>query len=256
MVNARGVALVRRPSPALANGLLTFQTPSAVDIDLAMAQHDAYRAALAAAGWETREVHPLDQAPDGVFVEDTAVVCGGLAVLARPGALERRIEVDSTEEALRNLGLDVLSINEPGTLDGGDVLQVGATVYVGQSSRTNAEGIRQLSLYLAQVGRAVIPVRLGAVLHLKSALTALPDGSVIGLPHLVDPVAFRQVRKAADDNGANVLSVGDEGVLVPISAPRTADQLCELGFSPITVDISEFEKLEGSVTCLSILIPN
>ena len=105
----------------------------------------AYVAALAGAGWEVREVAPADELPDSAFVEDTVVVCGDLAVLTRPGAAERRPEVAGTEEAVRALGLEVARIEEPGTLDGGDVLTVGRTLYVGRGGRTNEEGIRRLA---------------------------------------------------------------------------------------------------------------
>jgi dimethylargininase len=146
-------------------------------------------------------------------------------------------------------------IEEPGTLDGGDVLQAGSTVYVGRGGRTNGEGIRQLRALLAPLGRTVVGVPLGKVLHLKSAVTALPDGTFLLLPELVPAELFPAVRPVAEEGGSHVVPLGGDRVLIAASAPRTATILEDLGFTPVVVDISEFEKLEGCVTCLSVLVP-
>jgi dimethylargininase len=246
-------ALVRRPSSRLAEGLVTYIERVPVDVDLARRQHDAYVAALDASGWSVHPVAPVDDCPDSVFVEDTVVVCEDLAVLTRPGAAQRRPEVAGTADAVRAVGLSAVQIEAPGTLDGGDVLQVGSTVYVGRGSRTNADGIRQLRRHLAGTGRTVVPVSLGAVLHLKSAVTALPDGTVLARPGLVDTALFPSVRTTPEETGCLVVPLDDERVLMAASAPRTADLLADLGFQPVVVDISEFEKLEACVTCLCVL---
>jgi dimethylargininase len=189
-------------------------------------------------------------------VEDTVVVCGDLAVLTLPGAVERRDEVPGTEEALRALGLEIARIEEPGTLDGGDVLSVGTTLYVGRGGRTNAEGIRQLRRLVAPRGFAVVPVPLHGVLHLKSAVTALPDGTVIAAdPSLLDTSPFAAMRIVPEEAGSHVILLGGGTVLMAAAAPRSAELLDDWGFDVITVDISEFEKMEGCVTCLSVLIP-
>ena len=179
--------LVRPPSSRLAEGIVTHISRTAVDVDLARAQHTAYAEALAAGGWTVRQVPAADDCPDSVFIEDAVVVCEDLAVLTHPGATARRAEVAGAEQAVRALGLRTARITEPGTLDGGDVLQSGRTVYVGRGGRTNGEGIRQLRALLAPLGRTVIAVPLGEVLHLKSAVTALPDGTFLLLPDLVPP---------------------------------------------------------------------
>jgi dimethylargininase len=252
----RGIALVRRPSSRLAEGLVTHIARSDVDFGRARRQHDAYRAALADAGWQVREVAPVDHCPDSVFVEDTVVVCDGLAVITRPGAPQRRPEVPGTEKAVRHAGLEVVRIEAPGTLDGGDVLQVGTTVYVGRGGRTNGAGVAQLGAHLATRGRTVIPVLLREVLHLKSAVTALPDGTLLALPELLDAAALRHpVRAVYEEAGCHVVPLGDDLVLLAASAPHTAALVADLGFTPVVVDITEYEKLEGCVTCLSVLIP-
>jgi dimethylargininase len=250
---SRGIALVRRPGPRLAEGLVTYVERSTVDLELAQRQHQAYVAALKSHAWEPREVPPADGCPDAVFVEDALVVCGRLAVLTRPGAASRRREVPSLAEAVTGLVPDIGHIEPPGTVDGGDVLQIGSTVYVGRSTRTNADGIRQLRHLLSTVDRRVVAVPVNGCLHLKSAVTALPDGTV--LTYDFDASLFPSARTVPEESGAHVLPLGDEFVLIAASAPRTAELLAELGYSPVVVDISEFEKLEGCVTCLSVLVP-
>jgi dimethylargininase len=248
-------ALVRPPGPLLADGVVTHVEPQAVDVALARTQHAGYVAALEGCGWAIRPVGPADDAPDAVFIEDTVVVVDDLAVLTRPGAATRRGEVAGTAAAIAALGLRTAAIESPGTLEGGDVLQVGRTVYVGSGDRTNDAGIAQLASLLAPLGRTVVAVRLHDVLHLKSALTALPDGTLIGLPHLLDVAGLPELRVPPEQEGTHVVPLGGRQVLVAASAPRTADWLGGLGLTTVVVEIGEFEKLEGCVTCLSVLIP-
>jgi dimethylargininase len=247
-------ALVRRPSPRLAEGLVTHVERTQIDLDLAQRQWEDYVAALQSAGWETAEVEPAEDCPDSVFVEDTMVVYGDLAVIARPGAWQRLPEVPAAEEAVRAEGYRVAALEEPGTLDGGDVLKYGGTVWVGLGGRTNLEGIAQLRALLAPMGAHVEAVPLTKVLHLKSAVTALPDGTVIGYPPLVDDPGVWGDRFLAvpEESGAHVVLLGDDQVLMAASAPRTAALLHRRGLRVLRTDISEFEKLEGCVTCLSV----
>lgn len=248
-------ALVRRPSPRLGDGIVTHVERRPVDAALAARQHDAYVAALESAGWHVRWLPPADDLPDAVFVEDTVVVCDDLAVLARPRVPERAPEIASMEQMIAELELETVRIEGPGTLDGGDVLQVGNTVYAGHSARTNEDALCQLARLLATRGRRVVPVSLNDCLHLKTAMTALPDGSLIGVPELVDTSALPYLRVAQEAAGAHVVVLGEKQVLVGASAPRTADHLAAEGYDVTVVDIGEFEKLEGCVTCLSVLIP-
>jgi len=249
------VALVRRPSTRMADGITTHIDRVPADGALAARQHAAYVDAVAAAGWTVREVSTADDLPDCAFVEDTVVVLDDLAVLTRPGAAERRAEVAGTEDAIRSLGLEVVRVEDPGTLDGGDVLQVGQTVYVGRGGRTNGDGIRQLRRHAAATGRTVVPVHLHRVLHLKSAVTALPDGTFItSNPSLFDPSPLPTMRLVPEEAGSHVVVIGDGAVLISSSAPRSAEMLDDLGFDVVTVDIGEFEKREGCVTCLSVLV--
>lgn len=243
-------ALVRRPGPRVAEGLVSHVERTTVDPGRALAQWQAYVDALRDNGWEPVEVEPADACPDAVFVEDPVVVYRDVAVLARSGAPVRRAEVAGVEAAVRAAGYRVERVEEPGTLDGGDVLKVGSTVYVGLSGRTNEAGAAQLAAHL---DATVVPVPVTKVLHLKSAVTALPDGTVIGHPPLVDdPAAFPSFLAVPEEAGAHVVLLGGDRVLMAASAPATAELLRGRGLEPVIVDIGEFEKLEGCVTCLSV----
>ena len=220
---------------------------------LAEEQWHGYVDAMTGAGWDAVEVPGVEECPDGVFVEDTVVMVGDTAVLTNPGADQRKPEVDGTATTLESLGYRSERITG-GTLDGGDVLKVGTTVYVGRTLRTSAGGIASLRAICAPLGFTVVAVPVSKVLHLKSAVTALPDGTIVGYPPLVDdPVVLaafpcRCRRKA----GSHVVDLGGGRLLMAASAPRSAELIADLGYTPVAVDISEFEKLEGCVTCLSV----
>lgn len=259
-----GHLLVRRPSPSLADGELTHLQRTPVDPELALRQWRSYVSAFADRGWTVHEIAPADDHPDGVFVEDTVVMFDDLAVLTAPGAVSRRGEVATTEAALAalppGLGLEVARIAAPGHLDGGDVLKIGRRVYVGLSSRTDAAGIAQLETLLTPRGRQVVAVPIAKVLHLKSGVTALPDGTVVGYPPLVDDAGvYPAFLPVPEEHGTAVVdlgpsTVGTRAILMSADAPLTAEMYAARGFDVVTVPISEFEKLEGCVTCLSVRI--
>lgn len=247
------IALIRQPSSRLAEGEVTHIERTPVDTDLADEQWDAYVEALEAAGFETVEVPTADHLPDSVFVEDALVVLGRTAVVASPGPESRRPETHEVRVAAKDLGLKIAEITLPGTLEGGDVLQVGSTVYVGRGARTNAEGIRQFRAIVAPLGYTVVTVPVTKALHLKSAVTALPDGTVVGFAKAVEnPALFDRFLALPEPAALVVLS--DDTVLAAASAPKSIALIESLGYTVVTVDISEFEKLEGGVTCLSVRI--
>ncbi|MFD8194351.1 dimethylargininase [Streptomyces wuyuanensis] len=246
-------ALIRRPSPRVADGLVTHVERRAVDPRVALSQWKAYGEALRAHGWETIEAEPADDCPDGVFIEDSVVMFRNVALIARSGAETRRPETAGVEEAVARLGCSVNWVWEPGTLDGGDVLKIGDTVYVGRGGRTNAAGVQQLRAAFEPLGARVVAVPVSRVLHLKSAVTALPDGTVIGYEPLVEqPSLFPRFLPVPEEAGAHVVLLGGAKLLMAASAPKTAELFADLGYEPVQVDISEFEKLEGCVTCLSV----
>lgn len=249
-------ALVRPPSPALATAELTHLERVPVHVALAHRQHAGYVDVLRSLGVEVHALPPAPAHPDGMFVEDVLVVVDRLAVITRPGAPSRRGETADVPAALTTFDLEVARIEAPATLDGGDVLQIGDRVYVGRSTRTDDAAIGQLRRLLEPWGRTVVPVDVTGALHLKTAVTALPDGGLVACRDLVDVAPFgpRQMLEAEEPAGADVLLVGDT-VVVSAAAPRTAAAIAARGFPVETVDISELEKLEAGPTCLSVLLP-
>lgn len=241
-------ALVRPPSSRLAEGLITHIERRPLDVDLARRQWDSYVAALAQAGWQPVEVPVAEDHPDSVFIEDTMVVWGDRAVIARPGAQERRGETVDARVAVESLGYRVSAIEAPESLDGGDVLKIDGRAYVGVGGRTTPGACQQLA---AGLGMPVVPVPVSRVLHLKSGVTALPDGTVIGYPPLVDGT-WPNFLAVPEEGGAHVVVLAEDQVLMAASAPRTAELLRDRGLGVVTVEISEYEKLEGCVTCLSV----
>jgi dimethylargininase len=246
--------IVRPPSPALADGELTHLDRVPVDAALAAAQWTAYVDVFRERGWDVHELPRADEHPDGVFVEDAVVVFDDLAVLTRPGAASRRGEQATVAPALDGLGLTVARLGR-GSLDGGDVLKIGRTVYVGRGGRTDDAGIAALRTLLAPRGLTVVSVPVTRVLHLKSAVTALPDGTVVGHLPLVDaPATFPAFLPVPEPEG-NAVVVLDEGtVLMSASAPRTAALFRDRGLEVVTTPVTELEKLEGCVTCLSVRV--
>jgi dimethylargininase len=246
-------ALVRRPGPRLAEGLLTHIERQPVDVALATRQWVGYVDALQRSGWETIEVAPADDCADAAFIEDTMVAFHDLTVISLPGAPTRQPETAAVALALTQLGYEPLRIEPPATLDGGDVLKVGDTVYVGLGGRTNAAGIAQLAAHLAHRGARVVSVPCTKVLHLKSAVTALPDGTIVGWPDAVDDLSiFPKFLATPEESGAHVVLLGDDRLLIAADCPKSADIYRALGYHPVEVDIGEFQKLEGCVTCLSV----
>lgn len=250
-----GRLLVRRPGARLASGLVTHIDRQPVDLDRALRQWDAYVSVFDRRGWEIIEVEPADECPDAVFVEDAVVMFAGHAIVTSPGAAERRGEIVGVERTVRALGLPHHSIDPSARLDGGDVLKVGSTVYIGRSGRTDDAGIESMRSIIEPLGGDVVPVPVTKVLHLKSAVTATPDGTVIGWDPVVDDsTVFPVYRAVPEESGAHVVVLDPESVLMASSAPTTAAVLGAHGVDVTTVDISEFEKLEGCVTCLSVRI--
>jgi dimethylargininase len=251
----RRIAIVRAPAGNLADGELSHLDREPIDVTLADTQWDAYVAALTANEWDVVEVPIGEGLADSVFIEDAVVLFGGTAVITSPGAESRRPETAAVESTVRELGLRIERISLPGTLDGGDILKVGATVFVGRGGRTNADGIRQLRAIVGPLGYTVTAVPMSKALHLKSAVTALPDGTVIGyLPVVDDPAIFGRFLAMPEEGGAHVVILAADTLLMAASAPRSVALVEDLGYHVVTVDISEFEKLEGCVTCLSVRV--
>jgi dimethylargininase len=250
------IAITRAVPQSITRCELTHLDRNPIDVDLARRQHRAYEDALASAGCRIERLPPKDDLPDSVFVEDTAIVVDEVAVITRPGAESRRPETASVAAALRNYR-ELVFIEPPAILDGGDVLRIGRNVFVGQSTRTSEEGFRQLSAALAPFGYSVQTITPRGCLHLKSAVTAFSDDGVVINPEWGDASVFDAMHVISIDpsepSAANVLRVGDV-VLCATAFPRTAQRLRDAGVNVRMVDASELAKAEGALTCCSVIM--
>lgn len=254
-----GTAYTRALSPRIAECALTHLEREPIDVARAVAQHRAYEAALADVGLDIIRLPDLPDAPDGVFVEDTALLLGDHAIVTRPGAPSRAGETESTAAGLA----ERFTVHRlgAGTLDGGDVLKIGRTLYVGLSGRTNRAGVQALGDLAGLLGYRVVPVKATGCLHLKTAATFIgPDATgtpvLLHHPAWVSASIFADVEPVAVATGeaaaANALRVGDT-LLFAAGNPRTAETLAERGFRVVAVDNSELQKAEAGLTCCSLI---
>ncbi len=247
--------ITRAVSESLARCELTFVDRGPIDVEVAGRQHAEYIGALAWMGIDVIELGALGGCPDACFVEDGAVVVPELAVLTRMGAESRRAESATLEAALVEHRA-VRRMSPPGSLDGGDVMRVGATVFVGRSSRTNDEGIAALAGILEPLGYRIVPVGVRGCLHLKTGCTMLNGRRVLINPEWVDAGAFEGfevVETPTDEPWSGNVLIANGRALVNRGHPRAAGLVGEAGLEVRTVDISEFQKAEAGLTCLSIL---
>lgn len=252
-------AFTRALSPRLSDCELTYLERRPIDVEQARSQHSAYERILEQNGLEVTRLPDLPSHPDGVFVEDTALLLNEHAIITRPGAASRLAETDSTEAGLA--GHFNLHRIGNGFVDGGDVLHIGRTLYVGLSSRTNEDGISDLRAVAGRIGFDVVRVELTGCLHLKTGATfAGTDGAGIPVllyhPGSVDPSQFASVEVMAvhesEPAAANCLGIGGR-VVLPAGNPRTAELLRQRGFELVEVDVSELQKAEAGLTCMSLI---
>ncbi len=249
------IAIVRELSASMGNCELSFVDRAEIDMDLARRQHAAYQQALVDSGCRVIVLPAEDAMPDAVFVEDVAIVLDEVAIMTRPGAESRRGEGRAVAAAL-SAHRPLRAIEAPGTLDGGDVMRVGRTLYVGQSARSNAAAVAQLREFIAAFGYTVESVPIRDCLHLKSAVTAVADHSLLVNPDWVDVNAFSGFRLIEIDpqepHAANALRIGDS-LIYPSCFPRTQARLQAAGIKVDALDVSELQKAEGAVTCCSLV---
>jgi dimethylargininase len=248
-------ALTRAVSRSLASCELTWLSRDRIDIKAAIEQHEGYEQALTDMGVRVISLPEQPDMPDAVFVEDPLVVVDEIAIVTRMGSIKRRAESDSLREAISTFRT-VRSLVAPATLEGGDVMRIGRDVFVGLSSRTNAEGVLQLTQELEAFGYCVRPVEVRGCLHLKSACCPMGDGKILANKAWVDTSPFRAyqiVEVAADEPGAaNILRIGDT-VLMPASFPHTQEVVGREGLAVRVVGISELMKAEAAITCSSVI---
>jgi len=249
------IALTRPVPRSLGDCELTHVERVAIDVDLARQQHAEYERALTEAGCTVERIAAADDLPDSVFVEDAALIFPEIAVITRPGAESRRPETASVEAAVKKYR-PIGRLTEPATLDGGDVLTLGHRVFVGLSTRTNVEGVRQLRKLLEPFGYTVEGLRVAGCLHLKTAVTEVAPGAVVINPDWVNGELFedRDVLTVdpAEPNAANVLRLGPT-LIIPSGHARTASRLARIAQIRL-VDVSELAKAEAGVTCCSLIV--
>jgi dimethylargininase len=245
-------ALVRRVPRSFAHALAAVRPDPPIDVNVARTEHAAYVEALRALGAEIVELEADEAHPDCVFVEDTAVVAGPTALVTRPGAISRRGETEAVAAALSR-HLEVVRMQAPATLDGGDCLRLGDTFFVGRSARTNAEGVAMLE---AVHGRVVVVDMPRGVLHLKCVCSRLSDERVLLAEGSLPRETFRGFDvvsiPAAETYAANVVALGS-AVIVAAGHPRTSEALTRAGYEIIEVPTSQVRKADGSLTCQSIV---
>jgi len=250
------LAFTRAVSSRIAQCELTHLAREPIDVERARAQHAAYEHLLTDLGCSVQRVAGAEEQADAVFIEDTAVVLPTIAVMTRPGAQSRRAEVDAVAAALAAYR-PLAFINAPGTLDGGDVLRAGRTLFVGRSTRTNDAGIAQLAAFAAPQGFTVRQIDVGGALHLKSAVTEVNANTLLVNPAWVDVLQFGdwQILEVDPDEpaAANVLRIGN-ALVHGAAYPRTRARLEAAGYRVHAVDVSELAKAEGAVTCCSVLV--
>ncbi|MGA9852483.1 MAG: arginine deiminase family protein [Gammaproteobacteria bacterium] len=249
------IAITCEVSQHIAQCELTHLAREPVNVSRARAQHRQYEALLAELGCKLICLPAEPELPDSVFVEDTAIVLEELAVITRPGAESRRAETASVAGVLKQYR-KLFHIEPPGTLDGGDVLQVNKTLYVGLSKRSNPQGIGQLRDILATFGYSVAAVELHDCLHLKSAATEVSENTLLINRHWVNTGIFGSMRlidvAPTEPFGANAVRIG-KTLVYPAAFPSTRERLEAHGISVRTVDASELAKAEGGVTCCSLI---
>jgi dimethylargininase len=250
-------AIVRDLPASFADALAAVRPEPPIEVALARAQHAAYRDALVACG-ATVELLAADEAcPDCVFIEDTAVIAGGLALITRPGAPSRRPETAPVASTLARR-LEIARLDAPATLDGGDCMRIGKRIYVGRSARTNAEGIAALAATFAPRGYEVIPLDLPPeILHLKCVCSPLDDERILLARSSIPAAMFAGLgivwTPAEERYAANAVVVGTH-VIAAENHPRTHEALTAAGFTVHAVACSEVRKADGSLTCQSLLI--
>jgi dimethylargininase len=241
---------------------LRSDSESRIDLALARTQHEAYVATLLALGLRVDRVPSDDESPDACFIEDTAVVTGAHAIVTHPGAPSRRAEVEPVARELAR-DCEVLRMEPPATLDGGDVLRIGERLFVGLSTRTNRAGVDALARGASPDGLSVEAVSVRGGLHLKSACTLASPSLLLYDPRLIGEADLAPIRAAAvgvellpvvEPAGANVLALG-RAVITSAAAPRTAEALERRGLDVRAINVSELHKGDGALTCLSLRVP-
>jgi len=248
-------AIVRTPGRSIVEGLSNSKTLGLPNYEQAIIQHQSYIDALTKCGLDVLVLEPCEEYPDSTFVEDVALITPNCAIITRPGAPSRRGEVHEIEFVLKQRFNNVEEIEAPGTIDGGDIMMVGAHYFIGLSERTNLEGAKQIIQILKQYGLSGSTIYLKKVLHLKTGLSYLEENNLVVCGEFIDESSLGQYNPIEipekESYAANCIWVNGS-VIIPLGYPTTKQRIKNAGYRVIETDVSEFEKLDGGLSCLSL----
>ncbi len=248
-------AIVRTPAKSIVEGLTESKALGAPNYEQAIIQHQSYIDSLKMCGLDVTVLEPCEEYPDSTFLEDVALITPSCAIITRPGAYSRRGEVKEIESVIRNRFNNVKAIEEPGTLEGGDVMMVGNHYYIGLSNRTNLKGAKQIIEILNKYGMSGSTISLNKMLHLKTGLSFLENNNLIVCGEFINDSRFDQYNSIeipeSESYAANCIWV-NEFVIIPLGYPITKEKIRNAGYTVLETDVSEFQKLDGGLSCLSL----
>lgn len=248
-------AIVRTPGRSIVKGLSDSKTLGLPKYEQTMIQHQSYIDALTKCGLDVLVLEPCEEYPDSTFVEDVALITPNCAIITRPGVPSRRGEVHEIGFLLKQKFNNIEAIEAPGTIEGGDIMMIGDHYYIGLSERTNLEGAKQIIQILSKYGMSGSTISLNKVLHLKTGLSYLEENNLVVCGEFINDASFRRYNPIEipekESYAANCIWV-NESVIIPLGYPTTKQRITNAGYPVIETDVSEFQKLDGGLSCLSL----
>jgi len=248
-------AIVRTPGRSIVEGLSDSKTLGLPNYEQAIIQHQSYIDVLTKCGLDVLVLEPCEEYPDSTFVEDVALITPNCVIVTRPGAPSRRGEVHEIEFVLKQKFKNIEAIEAPGTIEGGDIMMVGDHYYIGLSERTNLEGAKQIIQILTKYGMSGSTISLKKVLHLKTGLSYLEENNLVVCGEFVNDSSLEQYNPIEipekESYAANCIWV-NESVIIPLGYPTTNQRIKNAGYPVIETDVTEFQKLDGGLSCLSL----
>ena len=248
-------AIVRTPGKSIVEGLTDSKELGTPNYEQAIIQHQSYIDSLKKCGIDVLVLEPCEEYPDSTFLEDVALITPNCAIITRPGAHSRRGEVKEIESVLRNRFNNIEAIVAPGAIEGGDIMMVGNHYYIGLSNRTNLEGARQIIKILNKYGMSGSTISLNENLHLKTGLAYLENNNLVVSGEFIHNAIFERYNSIEipkiESYAANCIWINGS-VIIPAGYPVTKEKIMNAGYLVIETDVSEFQKLDGGISCLSL----